>query len=215
MSKLIVPIIAVLLFTSCHRTLNKEDDIVITDPKPEPFTSRKGVKNVPIDLGTARTDALQELGKNLYGKFFYDRAEYYIVDRPDNKLKGKEVLRATLYYFDGNLYKVKYLLADDLSNELINERRKFKIKALDQVSRDVLKRQVIVFKTDGKLLLNENLKSYELTWDDDQKQIKWRTSMEGTGDYFEYTESLGDYKKKYRELEIFENRYTRNEGIDH
>jgi hypothetical protein len=205
MNKIIL-FFSVVIFVSCSRYGKGDDDIVITDPKPARSFS-KGVKTVDVAIGESLATVPVNLSKNLYGKFFYDRAEYYVIDNPTNKLWGKAVLQTTLYYFDGQLYKVRHLMEEDISSDLINGYRKFKIKALDSLSRSVLKSQAAVFRMNDHLLLNDNLSRYELTWDKGTQLVKWKTSEVGEGKYFEYSECLADYRKKYRELEVFEMQY--------
>jgi hypothetical protein len=201
----IFPVLAILVLVSCRQPAN--EIVINTGQKKEGSKFSKGVKSVDVEIGDTFTGVPANLSKNLYGKFFYDRAEYYIIENPTNQIWGKGVLKTTLYYFDGQLYKVKHLMQDDISYNLINQRPQFKVKALDSISRRVLKSQAVVFRMDNKLTLNDNLSHYELTWLKDEKQIKWKTSLEGNGKLYEYSESFADYKKKYRELEVFESRY--------
>jgi hypothetical protein len=193
-----------ITFIACRQPAN---EIVITEKPKEARKFSNGVKAVDMQVGETFSGVPADLSKNLYGKFFYDRAEYYIIENPANQVWGKGVLKTTLYYFDGQLYRVKHLLADDISQELINDHAQFKVKALDSISRSILKTQAVVFRVDNKLVLNDNLSRYELTWLKDERQVKWRTSAEGNGTYFEYSEYLADYKAKYKELERFENEY--------
>jgi hypothetical protein len=199
--------IAVLLF-SCHKETKQEaEDSERSAAHDDSDKFARGVKTINASLGESLSTAPANLNKNLYGKFFYDRAEYYIIENPSNKLWGRNVLKSTLYYFDGQLYKIKYLMADDISHELINEHRQFKVRPLDSLSRVVVKSQAVVFQQNSTLMMNDNLSAYELTWTRDDKLVKWRTSLEHEGKYFEYSEILASYKKKYKELELFESQY--------
>jgi hypothetical protein len=187
------------LFSCSHK---KESTLLLKD-------ERKPVATPQINSFGKEISQLsqKELDQSLYGRFFYDRAEYYIIHRPSNKLMGRDILKATLYYMDGQLYKVKYLLDVDIANDLVNRHRQFKVKPLDEISRSVLKNQAVAFKVDTVLSLNSNLRNYELTWNRGEKEIRWRTGADGHPSLYEYSESLPDYRKKFRELEYFESKF--------
>ena len=110
--------IAFLLFClaliSCEKDSEKEEEQQDLDPAE----IKKSEKNVSerflrID-GTLDTLRQYELGKDLFGKFFQERAEFYIIEDPNKTIYNHPVKSITLYFLDGKLSKTKYELDADI-----------------------------------------------------------------------------------------------------
>lgn len=142
-----------------------------------------------------------ELGKNLYGKFFKQRAEFYIVENPNKTIYNKPVKTITLYFLDGTLAKTRYELEEDISDDLIHSYGTFTIKGYDTLTRGLFKREKIISVKDQKKILNKNLTNYELRWDLETKFVYARVDKSSRKKRFEYIESLKDYSNKFRQVE--------------
>jgi hypothetical protein len=173
-------------------------------PHYQPEEFMQGIQTVTMEPGDSLMSAAPRLQRNHYGSFFYNRAKYYVIERPSNQLMDIEISRASLHYFDNKLYKVHYLVASDASYELINKLPRFSIRPLNQESANCLKNEPPVLRlTDKTIILNPNLDNYELIWKKQDKVVKWRCLK--SQQFFEYSEIDTGYVRKYRELEQYEN----------
>jgi len=191
--------ISMALCLSCEKKLLKTDEI------QQEKTIQKGEKNISerflrID---GRIDTLRnyELGKNLFGRFFKQRAEFYVIENPNKTLYNKPVKTITLYFLDGALAKTRYELEDDISDDLIHSHGTFTIKGYDTLTRGLFKREKIILVKDQKKMLNKNLTNYELKWDLESKFVYTRVYKSSEKKRFEYIESIKSYSNKFRQLE--------------
>src|SRR6186997_2290926 len=145
---------------SCEKDSEKEEK----QQELDPAKIKKSEKNVSerflrID-GTLDTLRQYELGKDLFGKFFQERAEFYIIENPNKTIYNHPVKSITLYFLDGKLSKTKYELEADISDDLIHSYGTFTIKGYDSITRRVFKTEKIVERVNNKKILNKNLISY-------------------------------------------------------
>lgn len=186
-------------FVSCDKSVEKEKTSL-----PPPVV-KKNEKNIPerflrID-GQADTLRNYELGKNLYGKFFQARAEFYIIENPNKTIYNRPVKSITLYFLDGTLAKTKYELDEDISDDLIHSYGAFTIKGYDTLTRKLFKTEQILFVKDDKKILNKKLTNYELKWDLNSKFIYTRVDRSASRKRFEYIEALKHYDLQFRRIE--------------
>jgi hypothetical protein len=202
--KLLFIQVCLLMLVSCRqRTTSAEHQSRNYEPfyRPEEFTD--GVKTITMTLGDSISSAPSELTKNRYGQFFYGRAQYYVVENPTNELMDTKVLRTILYYFDSKLYRVQYIIANDVSHKLINTLPNFSIVTFNHESRSILHNEPPVLRLSNKsLMLNPGLTDYELRWRGEETIVKWRCAK--SRNYFEYSEVNADYAEKFYELEKYE-----------
>ena len=188
-----------LTFVSCEKEPAKEEQ---QDPDLEITKSEKNVSErfLRID-GTLDTLRQYELGKDLFGKFFQERAEFYIIENPNKTIYGHPVKSITLYFLDGKLSKTKYELDAEISDDLIHSYGTFTIKGYDSITRRVFKTEKIVDRVDNKKVLNKNLVNYELKWEMSSKFIYTRVDKSGPKVRYEYVESLKNYDEKFKGVE--------------
>ncbi len=195
----IVGLIAILPLVSCEKSSVKEEVVSETEQikKSEKNISERFLR---ID---GRTDTLRnyELGKNLFGRFFRQRAEFYIIENPNKTIYNRPVKSITLYFLDGTLAKTKYELEEDISDDLIHSYGTFTIKGYDTLTRSLFKREKIVTVKDRKKVLNKKLTNYELKWDLDSKLVYTRVYKGPRKKRFEYVEALKGYTSKFKQLE--------------
>lgn len=117
--------------------------------RPQEF---EDVKSVTMGPGDSLMSASTQLYRNLYGSCFNEREKYCVIERPSNELMGTKIFRASLYYFDDKLYKVRYLLSSDVSYKLINSLPRFSIKALSHESTRCLKNEPPVLRLTNKTI---------------------------------------------------------------
>lgn len=195
-----------LIFATGLLTLNScEKEHVKEEKVPEVAEIKKSEKNISerflrID-GQADTLRNYELGKNLFGRFFKQRAEFYIIENPNKTIYNRPVKSITLYFLDGTLAKTKYELEDDISDDLIHSYGTFTIKGYDTLTRALFRKEKIVSIKERKKILNKNLMNYELKWDLSSKFVYTRVDKSAPRKRFEYIESLKQYSSKFKQLE--------------
>ena len=200
MEKIAAISIVILLLISCER------ELPVAETKIASAEIRKSEKNISerflrID---GQSDTLRnfELGKNLYGKFHRDRAEFYIIENPNKTIYGHPVKSITLYFLDGTLAKTKFELNQDISNDLIESYGKFTITGFDTLTRKLFKTEKVIHALNQRKVLNKNLLNYELKWEMPSKLIYTRVDKSGPRKRFEYIETIKNYDSKYKRIEM-------------
>jgi hypothetical protein len=198
--KIIVITILLATFNSCEKEEKKKPS------NAETQEVKKSEKNIPerflrID-GNVDTLRSYELANHLFGKFFRQRAEFYVIENPNKTLYNHPVKSITLYFLDGMLAKTKFELENDISDDLIKSYGAFTIKGYDTLTRKLLKTEKVVEARDDKNVLNKNLINYQLKWDRDTKFIYARVDKSKLQKRFEYIESIKYYQEKYQQAEV-------------
>lgn len=160
---------------------------------PEQFLSLGEQDEIPA--------AKANMGGNLYGKFFNERAEFFIIENPKNKLLDTKVSSITLYYLDGQLGKTKYILEKDATKKLIECYGNFKISAHDKKNRDILKSGQVLVKNGDQLILNPALDNYELKWLTDNNTIVYKVNTHDRHETYRYIEQRNTYEQNFKEIE--------------
>jgi len=138
----------------------------------------------------------------LHGKFFEDRIEFHIVDKPDLTLFKSQVKELTFYHIDEELAKKKFLMSSDISSDLMDMYGGFKLKPLDSVTKVLAKNQPIIKRVGQRRFLNEELNHYELKWIKEDKTIRYKVSADTLGaKTFELSEEIPDYAFLFNSVE--------------
>lgn len=146
-----------------------------------------------LEVGTP-LEEVQINERQLHGKFFQDRAWFYVVEKPELYISNTEVTELTLYFIDGVLCKKKYLLTEDISSALMKSYGGFKFKSLNHRTRDITKKEKIVMKTAKGNQLNEKLERFEMKWDADETLIRYHLSKDSLQSTIFLEEELSSYK---------------------
>lgn len=165
-------------------------------------------QKVPDHLLTLNTEVKAELiqgsvSGNLFGKFFCDRAEFYIIKNPQNNVFSAKANSIVLYYLDQQLRQTKYALTKDIVTQLVNSLGSFSIVGLDNKNRDIVQSKRIVNKTRNGWTFNSQLDRYELEWTFGDKQIKYRVNPDNYEGQYIYLEKAKDYEKEFKALEKY------------
>ncbi|MBX2962981.1 MAG: hypothetical protein KF687_10750 [Cyclobacteriaceae bacterium] len=163
-------------------------------------------KQLPADLNVLAINEADQavrplLDDYLFGKFFEDRAEFFVIQQANATIFGTPVNTAILYYLDGEHCKTKFILEQDISSQLIEEYGNFKIIALDDQSKDILSEQEIVVMENGKKTVNKSLTKVELFWTLKNKVIRLKIDQQNLYEPYVYTEHVLNYDNLYRNLE--------------
>jgi hypothetical protein len=150
-----------------------------------------------VDSDDELEHALQD---NLYGKFFADRAEFFVVEKPLNKIHGSSIQSITLFYLDGQLSKTKYILDNNIANNLIQQFGSFRMVGLDRWNKKLISERRVMLP-DKKSTLNPDLDNYEMTWKVGGNLVRYRVSKENNNKAFTYVEGLSNYERVYESVE--------------
>jgi len=136
-----------------------------------------------------------------FGKFFQDRAEFFVIQNSNSTIFNTPVNTVVLYYLDGEHCKTKFIVADDISSQLLDEYGNFKIIPLDDETKEVLSKEDIVVTENEKKVINRALAKYELLWKLNNKVVRFRVDRGNPTEPFVYTEQVPHYDNLYRNLE--------------
>ncbi|WP_421890971.1 hypothetical protein [Marinoscillum sp.] len=195
--KLTITLITVIiLIVSCSRPEG------VREPHRQGLTERGKKANhdkavtyslITVEIGTPKNQ-VNVAEEHLYGKFFGDRAEFYIVENPELYVSNAQVNRLTLYFIDGMLCKKKYDLESDISQELMKSYGSFKFKALNDSTRHISKSEKIVLKTNGRARINEHLNRFQMKWDKEEVLIRYLIFKDSAQAEIQLVEELSAYK---------------------
>lgn len=164
-------------------------------------------KEVPEGLLTLNThpraeSAQEDIAGNLFGKFFCDRASFYIIKNPKNEIFSSRPESITLFYLDGELRQTKYVLRHGIATNLLRELGSFRIAGLDRRNRDLISARKIVQRTENGVQLNSQLDNYELKWTFGDKEIRYRVRR-NSKEKFVYVEKVSTYEKEFKAIEKY------------
>ena len=161
-----LPFLLFITISSCTQTETHQnitnDEIKIISEKANLLTAET-LNLLSVEIGIERSD-FKALDEHLYGKFFHERSEFFIIENPHIHIANTEVNRLTLYFLDDVLCKKKYELKNDISKDLIKSFGGFKFKPLNTVTREISMRDKIVVTTEEGKTINSNLNKFQLKW---------------------------------------------------
>lgn len=143
------------------------------------------------------------LDKHRFGKFFCDRAEFFVIHEPQYEVYSVKPKSITLFYLDGELSQTKYILSEDIVVKLLNELGRASIIGCDFENRSIIQTQPFLISTEHGLRLNEKLNNVELKWTFGEKQIKYRVNTTGGKAEFSYLEKLKNYEREFKKIEKY------------
>jgi len=184
----------------------KESAVAMTD-KPGTREVTLNERTVPeklLTLSTRPVEVMDEgrIDDNLFGKFFCDRASFYIIDNPQNKIYSSDAESITLYCLDGQLMQTRYFLTSNIVTDLLQQLGSFSITGLDFENREIIRSRDILTRVNGKPALNVKLNNYELKWKFGDKEIKYRVDNDSAQRYA-YVERVSNYDKEFKAIEKF------------
>lgn len=158
-----------------------------------------------VDTATvnrAEQTQLEALEEHLFGRFFNDRAEFYVIKNPENKLFSSDVKSITMYYIDGVLGKTKYVLTTGISADLMANYGNFKIAGLDSMNKLLIRERQILMHGAGEPKLEPRLNHFEMSWQKKDKIFLYREIKNDSAHQFVFIEKLNDYDKRLRAIDV-------------
>jgi len=185
--------------TSLKKELAFEPKLI---PKPKNLDS----EIIPEELLTLNTNPKSNVKQgdirgNLFGKFFYDRAEFYVIDNPQNNIYTSSTKSITLFYLDGELCQTKYVLESNISSLLIKNFGNFSINGFNLKNRKIIEERQNIFREGESQLLNKDLDNYQLKWIFGNKEIIYRVNSASDDTKFEYVEKNKNYEQAFQAIE--------------
>lgn len=161
---------------------------------------------IPEKLLTLNTNPILNIEQgnikaNLFGKFFYNRAEFYIIENPQNKIYTSQTESITLFYLDGELSQTKYLLKNNIVSFLLKDLGDFIIKGRDLKNRDIISSGQYIIRDGKKLSLNNGLDNYQLKWAFEDKEVIYSVNTAANNANFEYLEKRKGYEEEFKAIE--------------
>ena len=176
------------------------------EPKLVPKLKNLDREIIPEELLTLNTNPKSNVKEgdirgNLFGKFFYDRAEFYVIENPQNKIYTSATESITLFYLDGELCQTKYELESNISSYLIKDLGNFSIKGLNLKNRKIIEDGQTIFKEGKGIVLNKEFDNYQLKWTFGDKEIIYRVNSGDDYTKFEYLEKKKNYEEAFNAIE--------------
>ncbi|MCE2935865.1 MAG: hypothetical protein ACK5V5_04710 [Cyclobacteriaceae bacterium] len=207
MTRFLLIWIAVLLLSlgSCSRRQGTQRDVgsIQTEQNQIGPNVPSGLLVVDTAVGnTAEHRQLDLLEEHLFGRFFNDRAEFYVIKNPENKLFSSGVQSITMYYIDGVLGKTKYILTSSISADLISNYGNFRIAGLDSINKKLVRNRNILQSQSTIPLLDQRLNHFEMSWQKKDKIFLYRELRNDSARQFVFIEKLNDYDKRLRAVDV-------------
>lgn len=137
-----------------------------------------------------------------FGKFFRERAEFFIIKNPKSKILDSGISTIVLYYLDGVHCQTRFILNENIADKTIAQYGTFSITPLDQHNKTILQQAPVLIDHNGQKKLNPALTRYELQWKLPTKYIRLRVDKENAYEPYMYSEHVPNYDKLFRELEL-------------
>ncbi len=190
---------------SDFKTTNHPPELTAKENELPPDNFDK--KDVPKELLTLNTKPVYrnsqgDIKENLYGKFLNDRAEFYTIKNPKNKIYSSKIKSITLVYLDKNLYKTKYFLASNIAPTLIKKYGELTIIGFDIKNRTIIDSLNKTALQKSTIALNKKIDNYQLYWKLDNLEMIYRVNLRANQPIFELTKRRKDYEIAFRILEL-------------
>jgi hypothetical protein len=190
-------------FSACetsHDSSTQEKGPVLTEEAGKMNNKKISQEILTLNTQPATKSSLTSMDENLFGRFFCDRAEFYVIKNPQNNLYSSKTESITLFYLDDQLRQTKYILTNDITTFLINDLGSFKIQAFDVKNKEIVKKEKVIIQTKDGVALNNKLDNYELRWVFSDKEIKYRVNVNATIQFL-YTEKTKGFEKEFNQIE--------------
>lgn len=186
--------------TSCSKEVEKDNQI---DKELYSEIKEEEVSKEPVDSTQALVTLSNEvIQQNLYGRFFCDRAEFYVIEDPSIILYKTKPKSVTYYYLDGELKQTKYEFSTNIIKQLVKDFGSFKIVGFDEKNKSIITGQQVLVNNGNIRTLNPSLDNFEVRWVVGDQEIRYRVNS-STPSKYTYTERNTNYEKDFIAIEKF------------
>lgn len=137
-----------------------------------------------------------------FGKFFQDRAEFFVIQNSKSEIFGTPVKTIVLYYLDEQHCQSKFIVSENIADKLIARYGTFSLTALDDYNRELAENENVLIEERGRKKLNPAFTHVELTWKLNDKIVRFRLNEQHKTEPFVYTEHVPEYQNLYRSVEM-------------
>lgn len=202
MKNLIFLLLFFIVLCSCSESNEISQDE--TELLPTEHTIQMNNQVIPDDLLALNTQSSEELPITMegsfFGRFFCDRAEFFIFRNPENMLHASRAESITLFYLDGRLRQTKYILVSDITPQLVQSLGTFKIIGLDTKNKEIINTDEVLIQENNGMTLNPRLDHFEMRWSFDDTEIKYRVCLDSE-ERFVFWERSATYEKEFKRIE--------------
>ena len=184
---------------SCQEPYTREVEPPKTNLEDSEVTYNKQfIPEALLSLGSNERYVPQE--GNLFGRFYNERAEFFIIDNPQNTLYDVQVNSVVLCYLDGFLSKTTYFLNENVANKLVSRYGSFRISGHDFENRELINKREIWENREYKRL-SEKLDDFRMSWTLGDQEIVYEVDLNKNNEKFVYIEMTDQYKNLLRVIE--------------
>ena len=193
-------LLAILAASACtHQPAKKQIE------KAEQKAEVKRVIPPPEEAASyqlSTTESRQWLEDYRFGKFFQERAEFFVIQDTKSKIFETRISTIIMYYLDGVHCQSRFILTENVADKLIAQYGTFTITPLDENNKRVLTEASVMINENGKKRINPELTHYELLWKLPSKYIRLHVDKDNPYEPYVYSEHVPDYHRLFRELEL-------------
>lgn len=153
-----------------------------------------------VEINSEKAD-VTPTDEHLFGRFYNDRIEFHIIDKPDIRIHNAKVNKVTFYYIDSVLCKKKYELDRPIPDELAKTYGKLSYKSLSLATDSLAQNMGIVLRSENGNRLNPYLMKYQLKWHLDDKVIYFRHLEDSLNISNLYIEELKEYRRLFNSVQ--------------
>jgi hypothetical protein len=177
-----------------------KDNSLVIQPIPEPRYI------LPQDAlaFTPKADTIEQpwLKDHFFGKFFQDRAEFFVIQNSTSTIFDTPVKTIVLYYLDEQHCQSKFIVTENMADKLIARYGTFSMTALDAYNRELAGKEKILIVENGSKKLNRAFTHVELSWKLNDKIVRFRVNEQHKTEPFVYIEHVPEYQNLYRTVEM-------------
>lgn len=153
---------------------------------------------------TPKSDTIEQpwLKDHFFGKFFQDRAEFFVIQNSASEIFGTPVKTIVLYYLDEQHCQSKFIVTENIADKLIARYGTFSLTALDDHNREVAEHENVLIEENGSKKLNRAFTHVELSWKLSDKIVRFRLNEQHKTEPFVYTEHVPEFHNLYRSVEM-------------
>ncbi|UII20617.1 hypothetical protein [Fulvivirga ligni] len=192
--------LSLVAIVACTRT-NSVDHLASNNRKPlsKAQIRRIGGGTDSVVLSTSLAMVNFGYARNI-GEYFDKRLKFYKLDQPNLKIHQAPVSGLVMCFIDSTLAKIRYEVDEEVGSYLLDSLGMSKFKALDDVSKEMVKKRKIYDKYCR--CLNPELKNYELIWRDESSVSRYKVKTYDSANVkYYFSQEMYGYKNKVRELE--------------
>lgn len=196
---IILPVLVLAMACTKHKPVVKDDS-----PGKQNIPEPRYILPQDALAFTPKSDTTEQpwLKDHFFGKFFQDRAEFFVIQNSTSEIFGTPVKTIVLYYLDERHCQSKFIVSENIADKLIARYGTFSLTALDDYNRELAENENVLIEENGSKKLNRDFTHVELSWKLSDKIVRFRLNEQHKTEPFVYTEHVPEYQNLYRTVEM-------------